>query len=410
MSIPSIDNHGALGGLRVLDLSRILAGPWAAQTLADLGAEVIKVERPKLGDDTRRWGPPYLKNSDGQDSDEAAYYHCANRGKRSVCIDIASELGQQAIKDLVGQSDILIENYKAGGLAAYGLDYESLHAINPRLIYCSITGFGQTGPLSKRPGYDFLIQAMGGLMSITGETDDKPGGGPQRAGVALSDIMTGLYASISILAAVNERHQSGLGQHIDLSLLDVTVASLANQASNYLIGGDVPQRMGNSHPNIVPYQSFATSDGYIILAIGNDAQFQRFCEAAGCASLAQNNDYSSNPARVANRETLVGILTPILQARSSDDWIDTLEQVQVPAGPINNIDQVFNNPQVQSRNMQIELDHNVAGSVRLVASPIKLSRTPVRYTRAAPTLNQDENYVLKELCGYSDQQIQALQD
>lgn len=394
----------ALAGLRVLDMSRILAGPWSTQVLADLGAEVIKVERPGTGDDTRHWGPPNLCDNAGRDTGEAAYYHCANRGKHSVCLDISSTAGQQAIKDLALQSDILIENYKCGDLKRYGLDFESLQTLNPRLIYCSISGFGQSGPLREQPGYDFLIQAMGGLMSVTGEAD----GSPQKVGVALSDIMTGLYATIGILAAVNERHHSGLGQYIDLSLLDVTVAALANQASNFLIGGVTPQRMGNAHPNIVPYQSFATLDGHIILAIGNDGQFQRFCALAGCADLAHDSRFCSNPQRVANRQALLAILAPLIATRSSQNWLNDCAANTVPAGPINSVAQVFEQEQVVARGMRVDLAHPQADSLALVANPIKLSRTPARYEKPAPALDQDRDYVLRSILNYNDAQIEQL--
>lgn len=397
-----------LAPIRVLDMSRILAGPWAGQLLADLGAEVIKVERPVVGDDTRHWGPPYLKDEAGSETAESAYYLSANRGKKSLTLDIGTPAGQQAIRDLVLHCDVLIENYKVGGLAKYGLDYESLAAINPRLVYCSITGFGQTGPNKHRAGYDFMIQAMGGLMSITGEQDGQPGAGPQKAGVALADILTGLYAGNAIQAALLERERSGEGQHIDLGLLDVQVATLANQAMNYLVGQTVPQRLGNAHPNIVPYQSFATSDGHMILAVGNDEQFSRFCEVSGHAELSTDSRFKTNRARVENRQVLCEIVEGWLRLRATETWLQQLEQVGVPCGPINTIDKVFEQPQIKAREMQIDLPHPVAGKVPVVGNPIKFSRTPVVIDEAPPTLGQHSEQVLKDLLDYSDQQIEAL--
>jgi len=399
---------GALSHLRVLDLSRVLAGPWAGQILADLGATVIKVEQPGKGDDTRAWGPPYLKDRAGQDTTESAYFLCANRGKQSVTIDITGPAGQALIRRLAAQSDILLENFKVGGLAKYGLDYESLKAINPRLIYCSITGFGQTGPYCQRPGYDFMIQGMGGLMSITGERDDAPGGGPQKVGVALADVLTGMYASVAVLAALAYREQSGVGQYIDLALLDVQLACLANQATNYLASGKPPGRLGNAHPNIVPYQVFATLDGHIILAVGNDRQFARFCELAGRPDLATDERFATNAARVHSREVLIPIVRDLMVGRSSQAWLEVLEQAGIPSGPIDTLDKVFENPQLRHREMRVELPHPLAGTVPLVASPLRLSASPVQYRQPPPTLGQHTDEVLKELLGLQDADIQAL--
>jgi crotonobetainyl-CoA:carnitine CoA-transferase CaiB-like acyl-CoA transferase len=399
---------GALSHLRVLDLSRVLAGPWAGQILADLGATVIKVEQPGKGDDTRAWGPPYLKDRAGQDTTESAYFLCANRGKQSVTIDITGPAGQALIRRLAAQSDILLENFKVGGLAKYGLDYESLKAINPRLIYCSITGFGQTGPYCQRPGYDFMIQGMGGLMSVTGERDDAPGGGPQKVGVALADVLTGMYASVAVLAALAYREQSGVGQYIDLALLDVQLACLANQATNYLASGKPPGRLGNAHPNIVPYQVFATLDGHIILAVGNDRQFARFCELAGRPDLATDERFATNAARVHSREVLIPIVRDLMVGRSSQAWLEVLEQAGIPSGPIDTLDKVFENPQLRHREMRVELPHPLAGTVPLVASPLRLSASPVQYRQPPPTLGQHTDEVLKELLGLQDADIQAL--
>lgn len=376
---------GALSGLRVLDLSRILAGPWASQILGDLGADVIKVENPDGGDDTRHWGPPYLADVRGEPTAESAYFLCANRNKRSLCVDMKSAAGQARLRELARDCDVLIENFKVGGAAKYGLDYASLSALNPRLVYCSITGFGQTGPLANRPGYDFLVQAMGGLMSITGAADGEPGGGPQKVGVALTDIMTGLYAVIGIQAALAERAQSGLGQHVDLALLDVTTATLANQATNYLVGGINPVRLGNAHPNIVPYQSFVARDGYLIVAVGNDGQFRRYVEVLGCAELADDPRFATNRDRVVNRDALVPLLQARMLERDKGEWITLLEAAGVPAGPINTVADVFAEPQVQARAMQVTLAHPHNPDLQLVGNPIKLSRTPVEY-RAAPPL------------------------
>ena len=386
----------ALSGLRVLDLSRVLAGPWAGQMLADLGADVVKVERPGAGDDTRAWGPPYLRDADGRDTSEAAYFLSANRNKRSITIDFTQPEGQQQVRELVQLADVLIENFKVGGLAVYGLDYQSLQALNPRLIYCSVTGFGQQGPYAKRAGYDFMIQAMGGLMSITGKADGEDGAGPVKVGVALTDILTGLYASNAILAALAERERSGQGQYIDLALLDVQIACLGNQALNYLTTGVPPKRLGNAHPNIVPYQDFPTADGDFILTVGNDGQFRKFCEVAGHPEWATDPRFVSNAARVANRAELIPLIRQVTVFRTTAEWIAALEQAGVPCGPINDLAQVFADPQVQARGTRIRMAHPLAGEVDLVANPIRLSRTPVDYRRPPPLLGEHNSEVFAD--------------
>jgi crotonobetainyl-CoA:carnitine CoA-transferase CaiB-like acyl-CoA transferase len=388
---------GALSGLRVLDLSRVLAGPWASQILADLGAEVIKIERPGQGDDTRHWGPPFMPDAAGEPTAESAYFLCTNRGKRSACVDMKSEGGQAQLRALAKDSDVLIENFKVGGAAACGLDYPSLSALNPRLVYCSITGFGQYGPLRDRPGYDFLVQAMGGLMSVTGQPDGAEGAGPQKVGVALSDIMTGLYATIGILAALQERARSGLGQQVDLALLDVTAATLANQATNYLVGGLNPTRLGNAHPNIVPYQSFVAADGHLIVAVGNDAQFRRFAEAIGSPELADDERFRSNALRVQHRDALVPLIQARMLTRGKTEWLSLLEAAGVPAGPINTVAEVFSEPQLLARGMRVKVPHPDNPALELVGNPIKLSRTPVEYGEAPPTLGQHTAAVLEGL-------------
>lgn len=387
---------GALSGLKVLDLSRVLAGPWAGQMLADLGADVVKIERPVVGDDTRAWGPPYLKDTQGRDTSEAAYYLSANRNKRSLAIDFTQPQGQQSLRELVKHADVLIENFKVGGLAAYGLDYASLQAINPRLIFCSITGFGQDGPYAQRAGYDFMIQGLGGLMSVTGRADDEAGAGPVKVGVALTDILTGLYASNAILAALAERERSGLGQYIDLALLDVQVACLANQSLNYLTTGQPPRRMGNAHPNIVPYQDFPTADGDFILTVGNDAQFAKFCGVAGHPEWALDGRFASNAARVEHRAELIPLIRQVTVFRTTTQWIADLEQAGVPCGPINNLEQVFADPQVQARGLKVRMEHPLSGELELVANPIRLSRTPVSYRLPPPMLDQHGSEVLRE--------------
>ena len=398
---------GPLSGIRVLDLSRILAGPWAAQNLADLGAEVIKVEKPREGDDSRRFGPPFLRDKETGQELDAAYFLSCNRGKKSVAIDMATAGGQDLVRKLAERSDVLIENYKVGGLRKYGLDYESMAKVNPNLIYCSITGFGQNGPYAQRAGYDFLIQGMGGLMSVTGERDDLPGGGPQRAGVALADIMSGMYASVAILSALRHRDQGGGGQHIDIGLLDVQVGVLANQGMNYLATGEAPKRMGNGHPNIVPYQAFPTADGHIILAVGNDEQFVRFCSAAGHSELAADPRFQTIPGRIANREVLVPLIEALTRTRTIDAWISDLEKVGVPCGPINTIDRVFADPHVRARGMHVTLPHGRYGEVPSIANPMRFSKTPIQYKSAPPELGQHTQEVLEEL-GLADDAIVAL--
>ena len=402
----------ALSHIRVLDLSRVLAGPWCSQNLADLGADVIKIERPGAGDDTRAWGPPYAKDADGNDTTEAAYYLAANRGKRSVTMDIASADGQALLRELVKHCDVVLENYKVGQLKRYGLDYESLKAIKPDLVYCSVTGFGQDGPYAHRAGYDFLIQGMGGLMSVTGERDDLPGGGPQKAGVALTDLMTGMYATIAILAALTQRDRDGGGQYIDMALLDVQVAMLANMGSNYLNSGRPPKRWGNAHPNIVPYQTFACSDGYIIVATGNDGQYQKFVEVGGRGDLAFHERYATNPLRVKNRDELVPLLAAMVLTQPRDFWIDKLEAVGVPCGPINNLDDVYKNPQVLARELVMEVPHPTAGKVKLVRSPMRMSGAPSddASTPPPPLLGQHTDEVLRDLLGHSAADIANLRN
>jgi crotonobetainyl-CoA:carnitine CoA-transferase CaiB-like acyl-CoA transferase len=403
---------GPLAGYKVLDMSRILAGPWAGQLLADLGADVIKIERPKCGDDTRSWGPPYLKDREGNDTEDAAYFFCANRGKKSVTVDITCPEGQEIIRQLANQSDVLIENYKVGGLANYGLDYHSLSKINPKLIYCSITGFGQTGPYADLPGYDFLIQGMGGLMSVTGEPDDpkKEIGGPTKVGVAVTDLFTGLYASNAIQAALIERQNSGLGQYIDLALLDVQAATLANQASNYLVGGLVPERLGNAHPNIVPYQAFSTSDGHIIIAVGNDQQFSRLCDALQRSDLANDERFITNGARVNNRKHLCDVIQQNLKQHGSAHWLEKLKQCSVPCGPINTIDQVFKDPQVLARGMVISASESRSGKVSMVGNPIKYGRSISEGSLAPQQLGESTDQVLTDYLKYSSTRISTLRN
>jgi crotonobetainyl-CoA:carnitine CoA-transferase CaiB-like acyl-CoA transferase len=389
-------------------MSRVLAGPWCGQILADLGAEVIKIERPGSGDDTRGWGPPYLKDKNGNDSAESAYYLGANRGKKSVAVDIAKPEGQALIRELAKRCDVLIENYKAGDLTRYGLGYEQLKQDNPGLIYCSITGFGQTGAMKNVAGYDFIIQGIGGLMSITGERDDLPGGGPQKVGVAVADITTGMYATVAILAALAYRTQSGQGQYIDMALLDTQVAMIANMNMNYLVSGKVPKRQGNAHANIVPYQVFDASDGQFVIAVGNDSQFVKCCEAAGVA-YHQDERFKKNADRVRNRDVLIPLMAEAFRKRSVQAWVDKLEPFGVPVGPINNLAQVFDHPQVQARGMQIDVPHPLSGSVPLVANPIKMSVTPPQYTQAPPMLGQHTQSVLQERLQLTAEQLQELQ-
>ncbi|BAU71799.1 CaiB/BaiF CoA transferase family protein [Metapseudomonas furukawaii] len=399
---------GALSHIRVLDLSRVLAGPWSGQILADLGAEVIKVERPGAGDDTRAWGPPFLKGADGRDTSEAAYFLSANRNKQSVTIDFTKPEGQALVRELASRSDILIENFKVGGLAAYGLDYESLKALNPRLIYCSITGFGQFGPYAKRAGYDFMIQGLGGLMSITGRSDQEEGAGPVKVGVALTDILTGLYSSVAMLAALASRELTGKGQHIDMALLDVQVACLANQAMNFLTTGNPPRRLGNAHPNIVPYQDFPTADGDFILTVGNDGQFRKFCEVAGHREWADDPRFSTNKARVAHRAELIPLIRQATVFKTTAEWVAALEAVGVPCGPINDLAAVFADPQVQARGLRVELEHALAGVVPQVASPLRLSETPVEYRLPPPLLGEHTDQVLARVLGLTEERIAQL--
>ena len=400
---------GALSHVKVLDLSRVLAGPWATQMLADLGAEVIKVERPGVGDDTRGWGPPFLKDRSGQSTRDAAYYLCTNRNKKSVTIDITTTEGRRLVRELAAQADVLVENFKAGGLAQYGLDYASMKSDFPRLVYCSITGFGQTGPYAPRAGYDFLVQAMGGMMSVTGRADNEEGGGPIKVGVAVTDLFTGLYASNAILAALAYREKSGLGQHIDLALLDVQVATMANQAMNYLYSGRSPGRLGNAHPNVVPYQDFPTADGNVIIAVGNDGQFARLVAALGLPELAGDPRFATNLVRVENRAELIRMLRQQTICRTTNEWVAALEAVDVPCGPINDMAHVFDDPQVQARGMRIEAEHPTAGPIPLVANPIRLSATPVEYRSAPPTLGQHTAEVLSSMLGYTADRIAELQ-
>ena len=412
----------SLDGIRVLDLSRVLAGPWCTQTLADLGADVIKIERPGTGDDTRTWGPPFLKDAAGNDTAEAAYYLGANRNKRSVTCDIAQPEGQVLVRALALQCDVFVENFKVGDMARYGLDYASLSAINPRLVYCSVTGFGQNGPYASRAGYDYAIQGMGGLMSVTGERDDlvnqqtgeRIAGGPQKVGVAVSDLMTGMYATVGILAALRHAEKTGVGQQVDMALLDTQVAMLANLGANYLVSGQVPGRMGNAHQNIVPYQVFETapaadhSKDHIIIAVGNDAQYVKFCAVANIPELGSNPLFALNRDRVKNRAQLVPILEAVMRTRSKADWLAALEAAKVPCGAINNLAEVFADPHIAARGMVTAWQHPVKPDLRLVASPLKLSATPVCTDRPPPLLGQHTDAVLGELLGYSAERISAL--
>ena len=401
---------GALSHIRVLDLSRVLAGPWCAQNLADLGADVIKVERPGLGDDTRHWGPPFVKDPQGNDTAETAYFICINRDKRSITVDISKPEGQEIIRQLAKKSDVVIENYKVGDLAKYGLDYESLKKVKSDLIYCSITGFGQNGPYAQRPGYDFIIQGMGGFMSVTGEADDFEGASPQKAGVAIADIFTGMYASTAILAAVVHRDKTGQGQYIDMALLDTQIAVMANVSSAYLCSDKVPRRWGNASPIIVPYQTFPTSDGWMIVAVGNDGQFKHFVTAGGEAHLASNPLYINNPIRVENRKSLIPLLEVMTRRKTKAEWIQLLEAANVPCGPINNFEEVFDNEQVKARGVQIDVPHPTAGNMKLVGSPMRLSETPVEVRMAPPTLGQHTDEILRERLNLDPQAIATLQE
>ncbi len=399
---------GPLSGIRVLDLTRVLAGPWAGQNLADHGAEVIKVERPKNGDDSRAFGPPWLKDAAGRDTAESAYFACANRGKKSLTLDLASPRGQAIARELAARSDVLLENFKYGDLERYGLGYTQLRELNPGLIYCSVTGFGHTGPWRERPGYDFMIQGMGGLMSITGERDDRPGGGPQKAGIPIADLITGMYASIAVCAALAHRAKGGAGQHIDMALLDSLVAVLANQGANYLATGTPPGRLGNDHPNITPYQVFKVADGSVIVACGNDNLFRKFCELAGCRELADDARFVTNGKRIANRAELTRILSDVMMKRSMREWLAALEAAGVPCGPINDLKQVFEEPQAVARGLRMELPHPTAGQVALVRSPMRFSETPVEQGVPPPTLGQHTEEVLTGLLGKSEAELARL--
>ena len=397
-----------LSHIRVLDLSRVLAGPWASQNLADLGAEVIKVERPGVGDDTRGWGPPWFKDSTGKETRDSSYYLSCNRGKKSITLDISKPEGQGIVRELVAKCDVLIENYKVGTLARYGLGYEDLRQINPRLIYCSITGFGQTGPYAPRPGYDFVFQGMGGLMSITGERDELPGGGPMKVGIAITDILTGMYASLAITAAIAHCERGGGGQYIDMALLDCMVAFNANQISGYLVSGNIPRRYGNAHPNVVPYQVFACKDGHIILAIGNDSQFASFCQVVGRPELAQDERFRLMSGRIVNRDALIPLVADIMHQRGMHDWIAVLEAANVPCGPINNMRQVFEDAQVQHRGLKVEIPTAAGVPCPTVASPMRFSETPVEYTVPPPMLGQHTREILQDLLGMDPPSVDAL--
>jgi crotonobetainyl-CoA:carnitine CoA-transferase CaiB-like acyl-CoA transferase len=399
---------GPLSHIRVLDLSRVLAAPWTGQNLADLGAEVIKIERPQKGDDSRAFGPPWLKDASGAETSESAYFACANRGKKSITVNLSAPEGQRIVRELAAQSDVLLENYKFGDLARYGLGYADLKKVNPRLIYCSVTGFGQTGPYRDRPGYDFMIQGMGGLMSITGERDELPGGGPQKAGIPIADIMTGMYATIAVCAALAHRAETGVGQHLDLALLDSQVAVLANQGANYLATGISPPRLGNAHPNIVPYQTFKTADGDVILACGNDNLFRKFCEVGNCQSLATDPRFVTNGKRVENRAELTALLNEIFLKRMTRDWVAALEAAGVPNGPINNLEQVFQEPQAVARGLRIEMQHALAGKVALIRSPMRFSETPIEHKLPPPLLGEHTEEILRGMLGRSDAEIAGL--
>jgi formyl-CoA transferase len=399
---------GPLAHIRVLDLTRVLAGPWAAQNLADLGAEVIKIERPGKGDDSRAYGPPWLRDASGKDTSESAYFACANRGKKSVTVDLAHPEGQALVRGLAAKSDVLLENFKVGDLERYGLDYGALAKLNPRLVYCSVTGFGHSGPYRERPGYDFMVQGMAGLMSVTGERDDLPGGGPQKAGIPIADLITGMYASVAVCAALANRAETGAGQHLDLALFDSQVAVLAFQAGNYLATGVAPRRLGNAHPNIVPYQPFRTADGDVIVACGNDNLWRKFCEVAAASELAADPRFATNAKRVENRAELTEILSGITAKRTTRDWVEALEAAGVPNGPINDIAQAFDEPQALARGLRFELPHPAAGKVALVRSPMRFSATPVEHRLPPPLLGEHTDEVLRGVLGKSEAEIARL--
>jgi formyl-CoA transferase len=399
---------GPLSDLTILDLSRVLAGPWCTQLLADLGATVVKIERPDGGDDTRAWGPPYLKDASGHDTTEAAYYLCCNRGKLSVAVDFTTPEGQRIVTDLAREADVLVENFKVGGLAKYGLDYASVARVNPRLVYASITGFGQCGPYADRAGYDFIIQGMSGFMSVTGERDDLPGGGPQKAGIAITDLMTGMYTTVAIQAALAHRERTGQGQWIDTCLFDSAVSMMAVMNLNYLVSGVPPKRAGNAHQNIVPYQVYACSDGHVIVAVGNDAQFAKFCEAAGRPDWARDTRFAKNADRVRSREVLVPMIADVMRTRTQHSWLAALEPLGVPCGPINKIDQVFADPQLAARGLRMDLPHPLAGSVPQVGTPISFSSTPPSYERAPPLLGEHTATVLRQRLGMTEATLAGL--
>lgn len=399
---------GPLAHITVVDLSRVLAGPWCTQLLADLGAEVIKIEKPGSGDDTRSWGPPFLRDASGHETAEAAYYLACNRGKQSVAVDFTSPDGGRIVRDLCRQADIVVENFKVGALARYGLDHRALAAINPQLVYCSITGFGQTGPYAQRAGYDFIIQGIGGFMSVTGERDDQPGGGPQKAGIAIADLMTGMYATTAILAAIAHRAVTGVGQYIDTALLDTQVAMMASLDMNYLVTGTPPGRAGNAHQNIVPYQVFDCADAPLILAVGNDGQFARFCEVAGRTAWLNDMRFATNSERVRHRDVVVPLIAELVRTRTQRDWLAPLEAAGVPCGPINRLDQVFADPQVIARGMRVDMPHPLAGTVPQVGNPLKFSSTPVAYTRPPPLLGEHTRNVLSARLGLSNAALDDL--
>ena len=398
---------GALPHIRVLDLSRVLAGPWCSQNLADLGAEVVKVERPGVGDDTRGWGPPWIRDAAGNETRDSTYFAAANRGKKSITIDIARAEGQALVRELAAQSDVLIENYKVGDLKRYGLDYDALKQLNPRLVYCSVTGYGQSGPSAHKPGYDFVFQAMGGLMSITGEADALPGGGPQKAGIAIADMMTGMYATVAVLAALNSRHETGVGQYIDMALLDCIVALGGNQVTGFFATDKAPHRYGNAHASLVPYQTFVVQDGEVVVAVGNDGQWQQFCAAIERPDLASDPRWTKVTGRITGRSVLVPELARTMLTRTVADWIERLEARGVPCGPINDYRQVFEDPQVKFRQLRVDLPKSDGSSVATIASPLRLHGTPPVYRRAPPTLGDATDEVLRELLGRSAEQIAA---